>query len=89
MTFEEWFHKEYEPADLQLKQYAERKEGLHIPAELYLEEIQKAYEAGQKDSKAQIEKMKCCENCIETCNSDDIARFCKDNKYKLWEVKEK
>ena len=26
MTFEEWFHKEYEPADLQLKQYAERKE---------------------------------------------------------------
>ena len=26
MTFEEWFHKEYEPADLQLKQYAERKD---------------------------------------------------------------
>ena len=26
MTFEEWFHKEYEPADLQFKQYAERKD---------------------------------------------------------------
>ncbi len=37
---------------------------------------------------AQIEKMKCCENCIGFCNSDDVARFCKDNKYKLWEIKE-
>lgn len=33
---------------------------------------------------AQIEKMKCCGNCIGTCNSDDMARFCKDNNYKLW-----
>ena len=48
MTFEEWFHKEYEPADLQIKQYAERNEGLHIPAKVYLEDLKKAFEAGQK-----------------------------------------
>lgn len=46
MTFDEWFHKEYEPADLQIKQYAERKEGLHIPATCYLEDLKKAFEAG-------------------------------------------
>jgi hypothetical protein len=46
MTFDEWFHKEYEPADLQIKQYAERNEGLHIPAKVYLEDLKKAYEAG-------------------------------------------
>ena len=48
MTFDEWFHKEYEPADLQIKQYAERNEGLHIPAKVYLEDLKKAFEAGQK-----------------------------------------
>ena len=48
MTFDEWFHKEYEPADLQIKQYAERKEGLHIPATVYLEDLKKAFEAGMK-----------------------------------------
>lgn len=46
-------------------------------------ELQKKYQ----ELEAQIEKMKCCENCIGTCNSDDMARFCKDNKYKLWEIK--
>ena len=70
MTFDEWFHKEYEPADLQIKQYAERKEGLHIPATCYLEDLKKAFEAGLHtdvhtdnskviaELKAQIEKMK-------------------------------
>ena len=48
MTFDEWFHKEYEPADLQIKQYAERNEGLHIPAKVYLEDLKKAFEAGQE-----------------------------------------
>ena len=48
MTFEEWFHKEYEPADLQLKQYAERNEGLHIPAKVYLDDIKRAFLAGLK-----------------------------------------
>ena len=43
MTFEEWFHKEYEPADLQIKQYAEKKEGLRIPATVYLEDLKKAF----------------------------------------------
>lgn len=38
--------------------------------------------------KQQIEKMKCCENCIGNCNSNDMARFCEDNNYKLWEMKE-
>ena len=46
MIFDEWFHKEYEPADLQIKQYAERKEGLHIHATVYLEDLKKAFEAG-------------------------------------------
>ena len=75
MTFDEWFHKEYEPADLQIKQYAERNEGLHIPATVYLEDLKKAFEAGLHtdvhtdnskviaELKAQIEKMKCCEMC--------------------------
>ena len=49
MTFDEWFHKEYEPADLQINQCAERNEVLHIPATVYLEDLKKAYEAGQKD----------------------------------------
>ena len=57
MTFEEWFHKEYEPADLQLKHYAEEKENLQIPAELYLEDIQKAYEAGLKAGKPKWHKV--------------------------------
>ena len=69
MTFEEWFHKEYEPADLQIKQYAENKEGLHIPATVYLEDLKKAFEAGLHtdvhtdnskviaELEAQIEKM--------------------------------
>lgn len=86
MTFEEWFHKEYEPSDLQIKQYAERKEGLHIPAELYLEDIQKAYEAGQKDSEAQIEKMKNCHNCRKFHNLSydcTCAEVCNE-----WEIKE-
>ena len=90
MTFEEWFHKEYEPSDLQIKQYAERKEGLHIPAELYLEDIQKAYEAGQKDSEALIEKLeklvpKTCENCVGySCHA-----ICVDCDFKdKWEIQE-
>ena len=69
MTFDEWFHKEYEPADLQIKQYAENKEGLHIPATVYLEDLKKAFEAGLHtdvhtdnskviaELEAQIEKM--------------------------------
>ena len=75
MTFDEWFHKEYEPADLQIKQYAENKEGLHIPATVYLEDLKKAFEAGLHtdvhtdnskviaELKAQIEKMRQCGNC--------------------------
>lgn len=58
MTFDEWFHKEYESADLQIKQCAERNEVLHIPTTVYLEDLKKAFEAGQKDREAQIEKMK-------------------------------
>ena len=68
MIFDEWFHKEYEPADLQIKQYAERNEGLHIPATVYLEDLKKAFEAGQKNKEAQIEKMKCyLSSCCEGC----------------------
>ena len=40
------------------------------------------------DLEKQIEKMRCCENCKGVCNSDDVAYFCKNNNYKLWELKE-
>ena len=46
----------------------------------------KNLEKENKQLKAQIEKMKCCENCKGVCNSDDVAYFCKNNNYKLWEV---
>ena len=37
--------------------------------------------------KEKIEKMKCCGNCKGVCTSDDVAHFCKNNNYKLWEIK--
>ena len=108
MTFEECFHKEYEPADLQIKQYAENKEGLHIPATVYLEDLKKAFEAGQKgkvvehfeaygqcrdsrriaELKAQIEKMKCCENCNNYCHRIDHRCNTKCKNLSEWEIKE-
>ena len=36
----------------------------------------------------QVTKMRCCGNCRGVCNSDDAAYFCKDNNYKLWEIRE-
>ena len=51
MTFEEWFHKEYEPADLQFKQSAEKGEVLSVPAKVYLEDLKKAFEAGRNEIK--------------------------------------
>jgi hypothetical protein len=86
MTFDEWFHKEYEPADLQIKQCAERNEVLHIPATVYLEELKEAFEAGQKDREAQIEKMKCCYNCK---HSRTEYEHCKTDKHEKWEMIEK
>lgn len=32
-------------------------------------------EKENRDLKVQIEKMKCCGNCIGSCNSDDLTRF--------------
>ena len=102
MTFDEWFHKEYEPADLQIKQYAERNEGLHIPAKVYLEDLKKAFEAGLHtdvhtdnskviaELKAQIEKMKCCGNCAKRghiCVAEEMqGNLCGKNKDK-WELR--
>lgn len=51
MTFDEWFHKEYEPADLQIKQCAERKESIQVSAKVYLEDLKKAFLAGLKAGK--------------------------------------
>ena len=51
MTFEERFHKEYEPAELQIKQCAEKGEVLSVPAKVYLEDLKKAFEAGQNEIK--------------------------------------
>lgn len=50
MTFDEWFHKEFEPSDLLLKEYAERGEWVHISAEMYLEDLKNAFEAGKTSS---------------------------------------
>ena len=89
MTFDEWFHKEYEPADLQIKQYAERKEGLHIPAMVYLEDLKKAFEAGMKvdvhtdnskviaELEAQIEKMKRHSNCKHRSEYNEFDPYSK------------
>lgn len=41
-----------------------------------------------KEYAGQINKMKCCGNCKGVCTSDDVAHFCKNNNYKLWEIKE-
>ena len=98
MTFDEWFHKEYEPADLQIKQYAERKEGLHIPATVYLEDLKKAFEAGQKadihtdnskvigELEAQIEKMKNCRNCKKEKIDGACGHFTQVGWCKNWEL---
>jgi hypothetical protein len=42
-----------------------------------------------EELEAYIEKMKCCGNCKGVCISDDVAHCCKNNNYKLWEIKEK
>ena len=102
MTFDEWFHKEYEPADLQITQFAERNEGLHIPATVYLEDLKKAFEAGLHtdvhtdnskviaELKAQIEKMKCCGNCAKRghiCVAEEMqGNLCGKIKDK-WELR--
>ena len=100
MTFDEWFHKEYEPADLQIKQYAERNEGLHIPAKVYLEDLKKAFEAGLHtdvhtdnskviaELEAQIEKMKCCGNCAFQLVIGGVrdSHCVKCNAYSEWEL---
>ncbi len=54
------------------------------------EEMAKEYSTLQernRELEQQIEKMKCCGNCKGVCNSDDVAYFCKNNGYKLWEIK--
>ena len=76
MTFDEWFHKEYEPADLQIKQYAERKEGLHIPATVYLEDLKKAFEAGLHTD-------------VHTDNSKVIAELKASNEMQALRMKER
>lgn len=52
----------------------------------FIEYVQKL-EKENAELKQQIEKMKCCGNCKGVCNSDDVAYFCKNNGYKLWEIK--
>ena len=93
MTFDEWFHKEYEPADLQIKQYAENNEGLHIPAKVYLKDLKKAFEAGLHtdvhtdnskviaELEAQIEEMKCCENCKHSNTTCECYTICTIGHY--------
>lgn len=51
MTFEEWFDKEYDPANIQLQQLAEKQEDIKIPADLYIQELKVAFEAGMKTGK--------------------------------------
>ena len=103
MTFDEWFHKEYWPADLQIKQCAERNEVLPIPATAYLEDLKKAFEAGLHtdvhtdnskviaELKAQIEKMKRCSICKYSTDLGYCKIRCNGgecNKMDKWEIKE-
>ena len=53
-----------------------------------LKQSVKWYKNREKELLEQIDKMKCCGNCKGVCNSDDVAYFCKNNGYKLWEIKE-
>ena len=46
-SFDDWFHKEWTPADEQTKQMADRGERLSISASQYLEELRLAFEAGR------------------------------------------
>lgn len=82
----------------QAKEYAEKWQPKDGQAQRYIiqgyiagsrskEERIKKLERENAELKARIEKMKCCGNCIGNCNSDDMVRFCKDNNYKLWEIK--
>lgn len=77
----EWF------AD-RIAELEEENKDIQQSCENYYNEM-RFYKNKVAELEAQIEKMKCCENCKGTCNSDDVARFCKDNGYKLWGIKEK
>ena len=61
----------------ELKDHLAEEVELHLHAEDYIKSLEQ-----------QIEKMKCCGNCRGVCNSDDVACFCKNNNFKLWEIKE-
>ena len=78
------------PTFMSCKEYAEQIADL----ERKLEQTEKDLTDYQfnypkiKDLEKQIKKMRCCGNCKGVCTSDDVAHFCKDNDYKLWEIKE-
>ena len=79
---------------------------VQINYESYLNNLQQAYLAGAEprekriaDLEAQIEKMKCCQNC-KHCNEiisykvlggKEISKICSDGNYVCdkWEIKEK
>jgi hypothetical protein len=84
----EFAHREAEKLIAELKKENTnlkvlRKYELNI-AKLEIEKLERK----NAELESQIKKMKCCGNCIGNCNSDDMIRFCKDNDYKLWEIKE-
>ena len=64
----------------------------YLRTAIYHEEIdtKKAFEAGQKDKEAQIEKMKCCGNCAKNghiCVAEEMqGKLCGKNKDK-WELR--
>ena len=75
--------KELEKENAELK---ERNEGYNRNRDR-LKEIGFPTFMSCKEYAEQINKMKCCGNCKGVCTSDDVAHFCKNNDYKLWEIK--
>lgn len=63
MTFEEWFHKEYEPADIQIEDMIANDEEMKCPAKVYKNDLEIAFNAGlhadvHTDNSEVIEQLK-------------------------------
>ena len=44
--FNKWWHKHYEPADIQIDDLIKGGENIHMPASIYKDDIKQAYLAG-------------------------------------------
>lgn len=46
--FDNWFHAHFDPADIQIKDVAEKKDYIKVYAENYLNELKEAFDAGRR-----------------------------------------